>query len=872
MKEGGLEQLAHESVKDEKKNELLKIEEEIHAKWEESKEYEIDPIPGMKKYFVTFPYAYMNGKLHLGHMFSFSKADFIGRFKRITGYNSLFPYAFHCTGMPIKAAADKLRDELAGIRKTGQKDILLSMGIGKEEIEEFIDPVHWLEYFPVKARKTLGLFGAGVDWRRCFVTTDKNWFYDSFVTWQFEKLKKQERLSFGKRYTVYCPKDNQACMDHDRQEGEGVLPQKYLLIKLPVCIDGKKYTMLAVEKEGMEEGPYKCIVSTGIKYKVVEMEQDKVILAESALKNLRAQNYALEEIEEIEGTAIAGNSILYRGEEMAIEGTSQISLPGSKIIISEISKKDKETKKELDQIYPVVEYYEPSARVISRSGEECIVALVDQWHINYGEDRWKEKAQECVDEMDITKETREALNFGLGWLSKWACSRSYGLGTRLPWDQQYVIDSLSDSTIYMAFYTIKHLLSTDIFGEDALIDKALVNYDFWESVFGESEDLSTVPEIYHHPQVVRLREQFMYFYPVDLRVSGKDLTNNHLLFFIYNHVALFRKEFWPQKIFTNGHIMLDNEKMSKSTGNFLTGDEAIEKFSADAVRLTLASGGDTEQDSNFSQQTCNAASLRIHKLHKQLGPVFDEFRASSLEEALDGLEREIKEEIKGKITEESLVFNKMLSIKNQTIKAFDSLLFREGVMHSFYTLEPLIEQFSRKYENSKIVKFGWLLFLVLNYPIVPHMAEYILRKTNSQPFRPACILKPSEVDETVLEMGAWIDKVVNYTKKTLQRRKKKNKDVEEVQLLFLSDLLEWHKIAQKITVEEIKKTDWKKHGTGVPEVLEYHSAQPKILPDRIESFNSFKERIAKELKVDRITAVESKEGGLDLPRIRITGK
>ena len=42
----------------------------------------------------------------------------------------------------------------------------------------------------------------------------------------------------------------------------------------------------------------------------------------------------------------------------------------------------------------------------------------------------------------------------LGWLQQWACSRSFGLGTRLPWDEQYLIESLSDSTIYMAYYTV----------------------------------------------------------------------------------------------------------------------------------------------------------------------------------------------------------------------------------------------------------------------------------------------------------------------------------------------------------------------------------------------------------------------------------
>src|SRR5271163_1639303 len=55
-------------------------------------------------------------------------------------------------------------------------------------------------------------------------------------------------------------------------------------------------------------------------------------------------------------------------------------------------------------------------------------------------------------------ETRHAFEKTLDWLNQWACSRTYGLGSRLPWDPQYLIESLSDSTIYMAYYTIAHLL------------------------------------------------------------------------------------------------------------------------------------------------------------------------------------------------------------------------------------------------------------------------------------------------------------------------------------------------------------------------------------------------------------------------------
>ena len=54
----------------------------------------------------------------------------------------------------------------------------------------------------------------------------------------------------------------------------------------------------------------------------------------------------------------------------------------------------------------------------------------------------------------------------LGWLRQWACSRSFGLGTRLPWDPEFLIESLSDSTLYMAYYTVAHILQQgDMYGE-----------------------------------------------------------------------------------------------------------------------------------------------------------------------------------------------------------------------------------------------------------------------------------------------------------------------------------------------------------------------------------------------------------------------
>jgi len=101
-------------------------------------------------------------------------------------------------------------------------------------------------------------------------------------------------------------------------------------------------------------------------------------------------------------------------------------------------------------------YSEPERRVVSRSGDICIVALMDQWYLDYGEDSWKETALKWVDNADgkgldtYTPETKNAFHAVLNWLNQWACARTYGLGSKLPWDPQFLVESLSDSTIYVS--------------------------------------------------------------------------------------------------------------------------------------------------------------------------------------------------------------------------------------------------------------------------------------------------------------------------------------------------------------------------------------------------------------------------------------
>lgn len=173
----------------------------------------------------------------------------------------------------------------------------------------------------------------------------------------------------------------------------------------------------------------------------------------------------------------------------------------------------------------------------------------------------------------------------------------------------------------MAYYTVSHLLQggnnidghkigpLGIKAED--ITDATWDYIFKRAPFPPD---SRIPE----EILQKLRSEFEYWYPMDLRVSGKDLIRNHLTMSLYNHAAVWDldRKFMPRSMFCNGHIQVDGEKMSKSKGNFMSVRDCIEKYGVDATRMTLADAGDTLDDANFDQLVANSSILRLYVFEK----------------------------------------------------------------------------------------------------------------------------------------------------------------------------------------------------------------------------------------------------------------
>lgn len=262
-----------------------------------------------------------------------------------------------------------------------------------------------------------------------------------------------------------------------------------------------------------------------------------------------------------------------------------------------------------------------------RCGTECVVKILnDQWFINYGDKNWKKLAHECLNKMDIVpEEIRQEFNYVIDWLRERACARKSGLGTKLPLDQDWIIESLSDSVIYMSYYIIAKYITNNNNSISGGGSKLIINVNnvdalndsFFDYILLGNGDIRQVAAECNISisLIEAIRNEFCYFYPLDARHSGRDLVQNHLSFFIFNHVAIFARENWPRKIVVNGSVLMEGKKMSKSLGNIIPLRAAIKEYSADAIRLAMLSSAELLQDADFSFDAIKGIRSKLNDIY-----------------------------------------------------------------------------------------------------------------------------------------------------------------------------------------------------------------------------------------------------------------
>ena len=354
--------------------------------------------------------------------------------------------------------------------------------------------------------------------------------------------------------------------------------------------------------------------------------------------------------------------------------------------------------------FPVLE----NAPVHCRCGAECVVKILNnQWFLNYGDEEWKELARNCFDGMNILPSNiRTEFKEVIDWLHERACARQQGLGTKLPWDKDWIVESLSDSVIYMAYYTISRFVN------DGTVNAENLTREFFDYILLDKGDLSLAVSTSKLTEDVinTMKKEFQYFYPVDSRHSGRDLVQNHLSFFVLNHVAIFEKKLWPQEIVVNGSVMMDGAKMSKSMGNIIPLRTAIREHGADPIRLAIISSAELLQDADFNMESVYGIQNKI---------------ASLLEEC-----SRLKKGTIGELqAEDRWILSKTQNMIVQVTEAVEKMRLREALQDILFTFETDLSWYSKRVEAkgredvSGILHYINSVRVAMLSPFAPHVAE-----------------------------------------------------------------------------------------------------------------------------------------------------
>jgi leucyl-tRNA synthetase len=345
--------------------------------------------------------------------------------------------------------------------------------------------------------------------------------------------------------------------------------------------------------------------------------------------------------------------------------------------------------------------YEFSEEVVCRCGGDVEVAEQDTWFLTYNDEDWKALAKRVVEGMDaIPENTRGEYTHTIDWLNEWPCIRNYGLGTRLPWDDDFVIEPLSDSTIYMAYYTVAPRLR-EIPVED-------LDRDFFDALFYGPDAVDDPDE-----RALDLREEWEYWYPVDYRFSANDLISNHLTFYLFHHADLFEEPQWPEGIVIMGMGLLEGRKMSSSKGHVVLPGKAIEEYGADTVRFFLLNSAEPWQDYDWRDDLVGSVRDQLERFWNRAVERIDEPGPDERPD-LDHVDR--------------WLLSKLQSTVRTVTEAMESAETRTASQAAFYDFEEHLRWYRRRTDDSR-PGAAWTLRHVLETrlrllaPFVPFMAN-----------------------------------------------------------------------------------------------------------------------------------------------------
>ena len=619
------------------------IEAEAQEFWEEKKVFEVSEDLEKEKFYCLCMFPYPSGRLHMGHVRNYTIGDVISRYQRMQGKNVLQPMGWDAFGLPAEGAA--IKNKMA--------------------------PAQWTRENITYMKHQLKLLGFGYDWTRELATCDPD--YYRWEQWMFTRLYEKGLAYRDKAIVNWDPVENTVLANEQVIDGKGwrsgatierrELPQWFLRItnyceELLSGLDNLEWPEQVKvmqrnwigRSEGFEidfrseSGEIIVAYTTrpdtlfGATYMALAPEHPLVqataknnTKVAKFLEETKSQSVSEEALEKMDKIGVplgikAINPI--NGESIPVWAANFVLMTygtGSIMSVPAHDQRDFDFAKKYDlDIKPVI-----VPKKGSKEHDFEVSAFIDQGELINSEEFNDLDSNEAKirigDRLVSGGLAKKVINYRL---RDWLVSRQRYWGAPIP-----VLTNEKDEIIAEKDENLPVILPEDV-QFDGVQSPIKSMKEFFEVTLDdqvthirETDTFDTFMESSWYyarfcssdSQEKMLDERAKYWLPVDLYIGGIEHAILHLLYARFYH-RLLRDEGLVEgdepfkRLLTQGMVLNNGAKMSKSMGNTVDPEEMINNYGADTVRLFMMFTAPPEQSLEWSDKAINGSFRFLKRL------------------------------------------------------------------------------------------------------------------------------------------------------------------------------------------------------------------------------------------------------------------
>ena len=567
------------------------IEERLYKKWEDNGYFHAEVDRSKKPFTIVMPPPNITGQLHMGHALDNTMQDILIRYKRMQGYNALWqPGTDHAS----------IATEVKVIQSLKEK------GIDKADLgrEGFLEKCwEWREEYGNRIINQLKKMGSSADWQRERFTMDKG--CSDAVQEVFIKLYEKGYIYKGSRIVNWCPvcktSISDAEVEHEEQDGF------FWHINYPVVGEEGRFVEIATTRPetlfgdtavavNPDDERYKDIVGKMLKLPMTDREipviADPYVDKEFGTGCVKItpahdpNDFEVGKRHNLEEIVVINDDATMNKLAGKYEGMDRYECRKALV-------KDLEEAGLLVKVVP----HSHNVGTHDRCGTTVEPMIKQQWFVKM--DEMIKPAVKGVKNGDIQLLPKRMEKTYFNWtdnIRDWCISRQLWWGHRIP---AYYCDECGEMVVAKeAPHKCPKCGCTHMTQDPDTLDTWFSSALWPFSTLGWPEKT----------------EDLDYFYPNDVLVTGYDIIFFWVIRMIFSGYEQMGKAPFHTVLFHGLVRDSQGRKMSKSLGNGIDPLEVIDKYGADALRLTLMTGNAPGNDMRFYWEKVEASRNFANKI------------------------------------------------------------------------------------------------------------------------------------------------------------------------------------------------------------------------------------------------------------------